>query len=258
MKTFRMIGMALFAVFMCVNFASCSSSDDEPKVDDESGVVTNEKKLVEIKYTNGGKGFDIHEFIYDNQNRLSSSIFTEYNSGVDKFQYTWGNGVVIARNLTFSLDNNLIKSAKGSSSFNDATFTYNSSAQIIKKTNKTDYGTDNFTYTWNNGKLTEWYYDSWQAKISYGNKTCKGYFPLMANVVGEVDMFLAHPELVGMKTNYLPSKIIRKCDDYHEVTEELSYTFTNDGYIETCTIKSKFLKYGVEDFGTSIYTFKWQ
>lgn len=29
MKTFRMIGMALFAVLMCVNLASCSSDDDD-------------------------------------------------------------------------------------------------------------------------------------------------------------------------------------------------------------------------------------
>ena len=28
MKTFRLIGMALFAVLMCVNYASCSSDDD--------------------------------------------------------------------------------------------------------------------------------------------------------------------------------------------------------------------------------------
>ena len=29
MKTFRFIGMAIFAVLMCVNFASCGGSDDE-------------------------------------------------------------------------------------------------------------------------------------------------------------------------------------------------------------------------------------
>ena len=29
MKTFRLIGMALLAVVMCVNFASCSSDNDE-------------------------------------------------------------------------------------------------------------------------------------------------------------------------------------------------------------------------------------
>jgi hypothetical protein len=30
MKTFRLIGMALLAVVMCVNFASCSSDEDLP------------------------------------------------------------------------------------------------------------------------------------------------------------------------------------------------------------------------------------
>lgn len=29
MKTFRLIGMALLAIVLCVNFASCSSDDDE-------------------------------------------------------------------------------------------------------------------------------------------------------------------------------------------------------------------------------------
>ena len=32
MKTFRLIGMALLAVVMCVNFASCSSDDDEEEI----------------------------------------------------------------------------------------------------------------------------------------------------------------------------------------------------------------------------------
>ena len=38
MKTFRLIGMALLAVVMCVNFASCSD-DDEPSKNDD-GVCT--------------------------------------------------------------------------------------------------------------------------------------------------------------------------------------------------------------------------
>lgn len=29
MKTFRLIGMALFAIMMCVNFTACSSDDEE-------------------------------------------------------------------------------------------------------------------------------------------------------------------------------------------------------------------------------------
>lgn len=31
MKTLRLIGMALFAIVLCVSFASCSDDDDEPQ-----------------------------------------------------------------------------------------------------------------------------------------------------------------------------------------------------------------------------------
>ena len=40
MKTFRMIGMALVAILMCVNVASCSSDDDEKEPDAFSLVGT--------------------------------------------------------------------------------------------------------------------------------------------------------------------------------------------------------------------------
>ena len=33
MRTFRMIGMVLVAVLMCVNFTACSDDDDEPEGD---------------------------------------------------------------------------------------------------------------------------------------------------------------------------------------------------------------------------------
>ncbi|MBO5251970.1 MAG: hypothetical protein J6B31_08290 [Bacteroidaceae bacterium] len=42
MKTFRMIGMVLFAVLMCVNFTSCSSNDD----DDSTEETTNLSKII--------------------------------------------------------------------------------------------------------------------------------------------------------------------------------------------------------------------
>ena len=35
MRTFRLIGMALLAVVMCVNFTSCSSDDDEEETNSE-------------------------------------------------------------------------------------------------------------------------------------------------------------------------------------------------------------------------------
>ncbi len=48
MKTFRLIGMALLA--LCVTFASCSS-DDEETTKNEDGIVTNQKRLVELRMT---------------------------------------------------------------------------------------------------------------------------------------------------------------------------------------------------------------
>ena len=45
MKTFRLIGMALLAIVMCVNFTSCSD-DEEPSKNDD-GVITNQKLLIE-------------------------------------------------------------------------------------------------------------------------------------------------------------------------------------------------------------------
>lgn len=42
MKTFRLIGMALLAVVMCVNFASCSDDEDE---NNDGGTVVSGKLL---------------------------------------------------------------------------------------------------------------------------------------------------------------------------------------------------------------------
>ena len=39
MKTFRMIGMALMAVLMCVNFTSCSEDDDPTEVKSENRLL---------------------------------------------------------------------------------------------------------------------------------------------------------------------------------------------------------------------------
>ena len=51
MKTFRLIGMALLAIVMCVNFTSCSDDEEEPSKNDD-GVITNQKLLIELRMTN--------------------------------------------------------------------------------------------------------------------------------------------------------------------------------------------------------------
>ena len=46
MKTFRLIGIAIMAILISVNFASCSSDDDEEPIKNDDGVITNQKQLI--------------------------------------------------------------------------------------------------------------------------------------------------------------------------------------------------------------------
>ena len=49
MKTFRLIGMALLAIMLCVNFTGCSKNDT--LTDNE--IITKSKKLIGMKETEG-------------------------------------------------------------------------------------------------------------------------------------------------------------------------------------------------------------
>ena len=268
MKTFRFFGMALFAVLMCVNFASCSSSDDdEPEVDNESGVVTNGKKLIEMKMDEEREQIT-WTFSYDDKNRLTAIKEVEIDTEFD-YQYTstcnltWGDGIIFhkndRRNIIFTFSNGLITSAESEDGdLSDATFTYNSSKQLITFKDEQDYDIYISNYTWENGKLIKITdEDAYVTQISYNNKTCKGYFPFMALMGDDTVFFAAHPELIGMRTNQLPSKAYAKWEDEEETTE-FSYTFTNDGYVESCTVKVTEMYNGEEDVDITIWTFKWQ
>lgn len=58
MRTFRLIGMALIAMLMCVNFTACSSDDDEPT--EEIGLVGTWKG----QFNYGGDDYQILTLIF--------------------------------------------------------------------------------------------------------------------------------------------------------------------------------------------------
>lgn len=89
MKTFRLIGMALLAIVMCVNFTSCSD-DDEPSKNDD-GVITNQKLLVELRMTDED-GVSIMEYSYDSKGKLLSANYRESDYG---YTITWGANKII-------------------------------------------------------------------------------------------------------------------------------------------------------------------
>ena len=251
MKTFRMIGMALFAVLMCVNFASCSSDDnlsEEPEKE-EGGVVVSGKKLTKIvfKSDNGDNYTETYTFSYDNQGRLieATEIYEdEYEKETDTYQFTWGddaikvnersNGGSYADNYTLTLKDGLVQSSTN----DDEIFTYNQSNRFVRGEN--EWSTT--TAIWDGSKLmsvTE--DDDDDATLTYEKSCQKGYFPFIASIIDFscVPLFMAHPEIAGMRTNQLPASITWTYSGYDDDTETsiLSYEFDNEGYVSK--IKSK-------------------
>ena len=248
MKTFRMIGMALFAFLMCVNFAACSS-DDEPTEEKKENIVTNEKKLIEMKDVSSDGGTGQMIFTYDSKGRLISK-----KGGVTgDTNYTWGDKMIMAEDYwgvnTYTLNSkNLVENIKDSDD-EPINFTYNIDNQIVT------FG-DFVKYHWENGKLIKKAIDndyySKELTYTYSEKTCKGYFPLYAYYYFDDDyeISLVHPELFGLRSSQLPTQIRTKHENGHEYIETFTYTFYDDGYIETCT-------YSDDNYKT-IYTFIWK
>lgn len=244
-----MIGMALFAILMCVNLASCSSSDDDPtEKPEEGGAVVSSKKLTKIVGT-GVYENETYTFNYDSKGRLIESIYTEGPDGnidVVNKKYTWSDDNIkvdwesgsgkYTYSCTLTFENELIKDEKTNNE-SVRTFTYNNSNKIIKieKDNVT-------TAVWNGDKLTSistkntnnW---TWNYSLIYEKSCKKGYFPFIAEMLGGSNevLFMAHPEIAGMKTTQLPSTATQTYDNgvYGSGSEIIHfyYEFDNDGYI---------------------------
>lgn len=101
MKTFRLIGIALLAIVLCVNFASCSS-DDEPSPivgtwkysssDDGNGTFTFK--------SNGGLVWDHREEITSNNTYTLNGSELKINFN-DNDYYTLGTFTINGNNATY-------------------------------------------------------------------------------------------------------------------------------------------------------------
>lgn len=271
MKTFRMIGMALFAVLMCVNFAACSSDDDEPETNEE-GVVTNEKKLVEMTetgdtYTYIGK----YEFSYDSKGRLEQVIYKSQNkkngttTETEIIEYTWGDNAIYTRrrdyiDITYSLTKDIV--TKMTEKIPDGisviyNLSYNNSKELTKISHfnpSAELETEQARYNWVNGNIDGYIMDNDEIyEIEYTTHKNKGWWYSDVEYVGwsaytddEAPLFYAHPELLGKQSLYLP-KIIKS----NQYWWEFFYEFDNEGYITKCTARD-------DNEKRTIYTYKWE
>ena len=274
MKTFRILGMALSAVLMCVNFASCSSSDDDPAEEkNEGGVVTTGKKITKIVgKSESTTDSETYTFSYDSKGRLISAIETEEEDGykyTDTYQLTWGDDAIkiietstrgsstgydysSTETYTLTLKNGLVQYEDYEDDGDRGTYTYNSSNRLIKFSDGDEWTN---TAIWDGDKLVSISdYDD-NATLTYGTSCKKGYFPFIAAMIGAGEcnvLFMAHPEIAGMRTTQLPTSVTWTYDNYSGTESETStfaYEFDKDGYISKITVK-KYLTY--------TYTLTWE
>lgn len=252
MKTFRMIGIALMTVLMCVNFAACSSDDDpteEPE--EEGGIVVSEKKLAKIAgKSEDGTEFEEYTFIYDSKGRLVEGKevieHTEGWGGINQNTYIWGdNAIRVTNDYILSLNNGLIQNG-GSQDF----YTYNKSNRLIIY----ETSGEATTAIWDNDKLVSISdVDGWDITVTYEKSCKKGYFPFVVTMMDLDDflLFMAHPEIVGMRTSQLPANIIETSRRHVITTYTYTYEFDKEGYI------SKMIKKG-SDGSLWTYTLTWK
>lgn len=270
MKTFRMIGMALFAILMCVNLASCSSSDDDPtEKPEEGGVVVSGKKITKIVFKSEDGDSEINIFKYDNNGRLIEATAL-YEGDRDKYtetyQFTWGDNAIKVIS-TFNDSNSnytgtdtytiTLKNGLAQNNEDGNSFIYSNSNRIIKCTSNDKYGEGEFSAIWDGDKLVSISEeDEDDATLTYGTSCKKGYFPFVATMLAndaDAALFMAHPEIAGMRTNQLPTKITWT-DNHGSEIITLTYEFDKEGYISK--IVSEEISNGSTE--TETYTLTWQ
>ncbi|MBR4848075.1 MAG: DUF4595 domain-containing protein [Bacteroidaceae bacterium] len=256
MKTFRMIGMALMAVLMCVNFTACSEDDPTDEEGSSTTQPNNEKKLVGMS-SHSERINDVYDFKYSKDGRISeiqTDYVRSYEQGIVIYKYNWHSkdSMTVTRDgelaRSFYLSNGKIirqidydtESAPEDFYY----FEYDNEGHIKEYEFIDDEHFNNTkTYTWGNDKLlrcginhiNNYFSYSSTIYIRYSSTTFKGIFPLFCENVGlgQDDLFMVHPELVGARTIYLPTEIGGENEDEKYT---FSYEFDTDGYVTSCTV----------------------
>ena len=271
-----MIGMALFAVLMCVNFASCGNDDGEipsdPTGDSPTNQPTNEKKLVQVMIYDDEEAFEeIIEFEYDENGNIvkvnERHNNKEYGWNVETFYYTWNSN----KTITFKFNEGdeefyeyILADGRITKMFyyfsaekkhdEHTYFTYNKEGYITNFGGSSEGEIESFI--WENSKLIS----VGSTDFIYTNQTCSGFFPLIYNyleIIGKEDyIFMAQPELIGTKTNNLPKMIVDNgYTDGSSDTYTFEYELDQDKYITSCTIKEQSHSYNNKEY---YYEFVWE
>ena len=253
MKTLRFVSVVLVATLLGVNFTSCTKEGDP-----QYNLVKNEKKLIKLDIEDSYSKYSYH-FSYDSEGRLYESTYTDGSEeNIANCTYTWKNNEITEQHgygYPYQLSNGLIRK------YNYATEVKYNNDQHLSGTETTEPGTCYYSIVWgsNDGRLSRSgrYYiiDKNSARIEYNlnfyytgeeETICNGFNPLVSLFAGFYDEYVcvAHPELVGARTNCLPNTF---AETYYSLDENdrpvdytqrgnFSYKFDSDRYIIECTM----------------------
>ena len=252
MKPLEIIRIA--AIFACVIFISCSKDESL-----QYELVTGEKKVTKLEINNSELGYSVWNFNYDNEGKL---LEVTYNSNTEmrKYDYVWKNSAINSSYQTYSLSDGLIRNF---ANYRDVRYD-EERPQEIKYLSS--YG-DDYSFNWySNGGLQSRaiYYKMQNEGGSQGYITelfkfiydgdvitakTSGFNPVVSYMLSwgfDGDpLCIAHPELVGGRTNVLPTHFSRTCYWFdinnRHVSETIygacSYMFDKDGYVTEFIIR---------------------
>ena len=226
-KIFKSVVITFAAILLVFCFTSCDKvNTPEP----------GEKKLVKFssleRFTaDPSNGYT---FVYDNNDRLVSAT-VKYDSTVI-YNFIWESNVITVNKTSntgsapqsykFVLENNLVQySEKGNNE--RCTFKYNSANKFIESS-------DGNSAEWDGDKFMKFKENRIECILSYGTICNKGYLPFTATVIPPAEctvLYLAHPEIGGIRTNQLPSSMDLYLAGKKSSTMNFEYEFDQDGYV---------------------------
>ncbi|MBP3551068.1 MAG: hypothetical protein J6J57_05430 [Alistipes sp.] len=265
MKKLGFIGMAVMAMLVSANLSSCSKEDGN-----SSGFVNkyaNEKKITKIvseSVTYAQTSRTTTTFKYDSNGRLIETI-DEYKGPNNQeesrgiAQYTWTNTAVI---YTEEYE---IKSTHHGNFTETYKFKYGLSNGLVRSVDYGDGDSENLSYNedgrYDNEGTWEWNGDKlicvlgdYKVLYTYGEPCKSGYYYPIADIDASA-LFLAHPELLGVRTKQLPVSCKGSgyyAQDVSPYTSTYEYEFDTEGYIIKTIVTRKFDNGSIHTFTDTI------
>lgn len=248
MKTFRLIGIAFFAVLVSVGFTACGSDDDDVSGGNGgNGGTVSDKRLVKMTEQSESKTYT-YDYSYDSQGRvvrkeikkngtLNNYYVYTYIDNLIVQKYYYGNGA--SEETKYTLENGLIVSEKDR--YETIQYTYEN-GYLATKTNENGV----YKYKWNNGNLTSIELQS-GGHLHKKNYEYTGYAAPQGFVTFGVEEDLG--KFFGKSSKNLPSKFTEDDD------EQITYDWTlKDG------LPIKLIEMEKDGGGTytTTTTFEWQ